>query len=68
MSKIENLGEIEDIKISELSEDQKEKLGPKMRQIVIETDGSSANIKIAEVAGTFELIGILEGIINQIKK
>jgi hypothetical protein len=40
----------------------------KKRQIVIETDGNSADIIKAEIAGSFELIGILQGIINQIKK
>lgn len=41
---------------------------PTKRQIIIETDGNSANIIKADVAGTFEFVGILEGIINQLRK
>lgn len=41
---------------------------PKKRQIILETDGNSVEIVKSEVAGTFEFIGILEGIINQLKK
>jgi len=38
------------------------------RQIVLETDGNSVKVIKAETAGTFEFIGILESIINQLKK
>jgi len=54
-------------KVEETNADGKEVL-PKKRQIVIETDGSSANIVTAEVAGAFELIGILETIIKTVRK
>lgn len=37
---------------------------PKMRQIVVETDGNSINLVKAEVSGRIELIGVLQGVIN----
>ena len=43
----------------------------KMRQIIIETDGSSIRLVKAETAGSIELIGILQnliGFLNQPKK
>ena len=36
----------------------------KMRQIIIETDGSSIHLVSADVAGKIELIGILQGLIG----
>ena len=36
---------------------------PKMRQIVIETDGNSINLIKAEVSGKIELVGILQNLI-----
>jgi len=41
---------------------------PKMRQILIETDGNSINIVKNEVAGNLELTAILSTIINKINK
>jgi len=44
---------------------------PKMRQIVIETDGNEIHLKTAEVSGKIELVAILQSIIghlNQPKK
>lgn len=41
---------------------------PKMRQIVIETDGNSINIVKAEVAGNLELQAILSNILNNLNK
>ena len=39
---------------------------PKMRQIIIETDGNNINITKAEVAGNLELIAILSSILNKL--
>jgi len=39
---------------------------PKMRQIIIETDGNNINILKAEVAGNLELIAILSSILNKL--
>ena len=36
---------------------------PKMRQILIETDGNSINLIKAEVSGKIELVGILQNLI-----
>ena len=42
--------------------------GPKMRQIIIETDGNSIKVVKAEVGGSIELTGILQNLINFINK
>ena len=39
---------------------------PKMRQIIIETDGTNINIAKADVAGNLELIAILGSILNKL--
>lgn len=39
---------------------------PKMRQIIIETNGNDINIIKAEVAGSLELKAILQGLVNRI--
>jgi len=39
----------------------------KMRQIIIETNGNDVTIVKAEVAGTLELRGILQTILNNLK-
>ena len=36
---------------------------PKMRQIIIETNGNDINLKLAEVSGRIELVGILQTLI-----
>jgi hypothetical protein len=36
---------------------------PKMRQVIIETDGNSINIVKAEVAGNLELIAIINNVL-----
>lgn len=36
---------------------------PKMRQIIIETDGNSINIAKADVAGNLELIAIINTVL-----
>lgn len=44
---------------------------PKMRQIIIETDGDNIHLAKADVSGRIELIGILQsliGFLNQPKK
>ena len=38
-------------------------ISPKMRQILIETDGNSINLIKAEVSGKIELVGILQNLI-----
>ena len=40
---------------------------PKIRQIVISTDGNNINLVSAEVSGKIELIAILEGLTNFLK-
>ena len=49
----------------DLPPEEKEK--PKMRQIIIETDGNLATIVKAEVAGSLELKSILQGLADKIK-
>lgn len=39
----------------------------KMRQIIIETDGNSIKLVKTEVAGTIELVGILQSLIEYVK-
>lgn len=41
---------------------------PKLRRIVIETDGNLANVVEAQVAGNFEFIAILQGLIDKVKQ
>jgi len=45
---------------------QPEKEEPKMRQIIIETDGNNIKIVKADVAGGLELSAILSNLLNQI--
>jgi NAD kinase len=44
-------------------QDKKEEK-PKIRQIIIETDGTNINIAKAEVAGQIELIAIINGVLG----
>jgi len=46
----------------------KEDIKQPMRQILIETDGTSIKLVKAEVAGVIELTGILQNLINFINK
>ena len=46
---------------------QEEEKKPKMRQIIIETDGNNINLIKAEISGTLELQAILSGLLNSIK-
>jgi len=41
---------------------------PKMRQIIIETDGNDINLIKAEVGGSIELIAILQNLIGYLNK
>ena len=41
---------------------------PKMRQIVISTDGDNIHLNSADVSGRIELIAILENLTNFLKK
>lgn len=53
---------------NEKKEEKKEQVEqPKMRQIIIETDGNIAKIVKAEVAGSLELKAILQGLVNNLK-
>ena len=52
--------------MTEEKKPQQEK--PKMRQIIIETDGNNINIVKAETAGNLELIAILSSILNKLNK
>ena len=40
---------------------------PKMRQIIIETDGNSVGFVKTEVAGTLELKSVLQELLNKMK-
>lgn len=48
--------------------DKKEAEKPKMRQIVIETDGNNVNLIKAEVSGKIELIAIFQGIVDRLNQ
>lgn len=54
--------------VDSVKKPEEKKILPTKRQIVIETDGNQAVITKAEVAGNFELVGILQGLINAINK
>lgn len=41
---------------------------PKLREIVISTDGTMVRIDKAEVAGDIELVGVLQSVINFIRE
>lgn len=43
-------------------------VAPKMRQIIIETDGTHIQIVKADVAGSIEFMGILQFLIREISK
>jgi len=48
---------------------KKEKVGnSKMRQIIIETDGTNINIAKAEVAGNLEMVAILQNILYRLSR
>ncbi len=47
-------------------EEKKEEKKEEVRQIIIETDGNTAKIVKAEVAGSLELKAILEGLADNI--
>ena len=41
---------------------------PKMRQIIIETDGNSINISKSETSGVIELIAILQSLVVYLQR
>lgn len=43
-------------------------VAPKMRQIIIETDGTHIQIVKADVAGSIEFMGVLQFLIREISK
>ena len=49
-------------------EEVKQPEKPKMRQIIIETDGNNINIVKADIAGNLELVAILSSILNKLNK
>ena len=51
----------------EIKPEAKPQEKPKMRQIIIETDGNNINIVKAEVSGNLEFAAILSGILNKLK-
>lgn len=53
-------------KEEEKKEESKE--APKMRQVIIETDGNNINLVKAEVSGKIELMGILQGLIGYLNQ
>ena len=58
---------LKEIKKEEVKEEKKQlPVPPKMRQIIIETDGNNINIAKADVAGNLELIAILGSILNKL--
>ena len=48
--------------------DKENKETPKLREIIIETDGNNISIKKAEVSGSIELTAILQSLINFINQ
>lgn len=58
---------MEAIKKSEKNEEIMDKQ-PKLRQIIIETDGNMVKLIKAEVAGNLELASILRVILNNIER
>jgi len=61
---------IENKKIEKALKEEKPEMKeePKMRQIIIETDGTNINLAKADVAGRIELIGVLSSVINNLNK
>lgn len=52
-----------------MKENKKEESAtPKMREIIIETDGNDIHIKKAEVSGKIELIAILQNMIGYLNQ
>jgi hypothetical protein len=64
MEKEEKKGNAEEVK--EAGKEVKET--PKMRQIIIETDGNTVNLVKAEVSGVIELSGILQRLMEFLNK
>lgn len=48
------------------AESKKESQQPRMRQIVIETDGSNINLVKNETAGVLELMAVLQTILTKL--
>jgi hypothetical protein len=64
MEKEEKKGNVEEGKVA----DKEVKETPKMRQIIIETDGNTVNLVKAEVSGVIELSGILQRLMEFLNK
>lgn len=50
------------------SESKLDEKGNKLRQIILETDGTNVNVVKSEVAGKIEFIGILETVIDYLRR
>lgn len=57
-----------DVKSSEKFNITGEPPKPKMRQVIIETDGNNINIAKAETAGNLELIALLSTILTKLQQ
>jgi hypothetical protein len=64
---MENQKQVDSLQSKEENKDEKKVL-PNKRKIIIETDGNTATLITAEVAGNLELVAILQGIINAIQR
>ena len=59
-------GEVEEGNLGKLPKIGEE--SPKMRKIVIETDGNNINLVSADVAGRIELVGVLQSLITHLNQ
>jgi len=57
---------MKNLKKQETKQEQPQKK-PKMRQVILETDGTNIHIAKAEVAGSLELMAILSSVLNKIQ-
>lgn len=59
---------IEEIKKVEVKKEVEKEEKPKLRQIIMETDGNSVNLTKAEVSGKIELIAVLQTVIDYLRQ
>ena len=64
--KVEGEQKVEVPKLVDVNKGAEKEPTPKMRQIILETDGNDIRIVKAEVSGTIEMTGILQRLINAI--
>lgn len=58
----------EEIKKVEVKEETVKEEKPKMRQIILETDGNNVTLSKAEVNGRIELLAILQTVIDYLRQ